>query len=109
MRQQTAVTRQVFDLRGGLDKQVMKQLTGVVEGGQWLWDGVGAGGQQHLCQHGGTDRLQISHRQPADVTQPKVGQNLSDRGTLGGAGRGYGTALNYHLQNMFHAEFHFNR
>lgn len=62
---------------------MMKQLTGVVEGGHWLCDGVGAGGQQHLCQHGRTDRLQISHRQPGDVTQPKVGQNLSDRGTLG--------------------------
>lgn len=69
-------------LARGLDKQVMKQLTGVVKGGHWLWDGEGAGGQQHLCQHGWTDRLQIFHRQLVDVTQPKVWQNLSGRGTL---------------------------
>lgn len=55
----------------------MKQLTGVAEGVRLLLDGVGAGGQQHLCQHGGTDRLQVPHRQTAEVAHPKVGQDLS--------------------------------
>lgn len=54
----------------------MKQLTGVVKRGQRLGDGVGAGGQQHLRQHSGADPLQMFHGQLADITEPKVGQNM---------------------------------
>lgn len=54
----------------------MKQLTSVVDGGQRLGDGVGAGGQQHLGQHGGADALQMFHSQLTDVTEAGVGQNL---------------------------------
>lgn len=72
---------ELFDLRGS--QQInqryagMKQLTSVVERGQRLGDGVGAGGQQHLGQHGGADLLQMFHRQLADITEPKLGQNLA--------------------------------
>lgn len=56
----------------------MKQLTRVVNRGQRFgdWDGVGAGGQQHLCQHSRADPPQMFHGQLADITEPKVGQNL---------------------------------
>lgn len=65
---------------------VMKQLTRVV-GRQHDLGGVGAGGQQHLGQHGGTDPPQVSHGQLADITEPEVGQDLLCRGTLRGAHR----------------------
>lgn len=54
----------------------MKQLTSVVEGRHGLGGGVGAGGQQHLGQHSGTDPPQMSHSQLTDITEPKVGQDL---------------------------------
>lgn len=54
----------------------MKQLTSVVK--KWLSSGgdVGAGGQQHLGQHGRTDPPQMSSSQLTDIAEPKVGQDL---------------------------------
>lgn len=60
----------------------MKQLTRVVEGGPRRGDGEGAGGQQHLGQHGRADRPQMVHSQLADITQPELGQDLTCGGTL---------------------------
>lgn len=60
----------------------MKQLTSVVERGHRRGDDVGAGGQQHLGQHGGADPLQMFHSQLTDITEPIVGQDLPCGGTL---------------------------
>lgn len=62
----------------------MKQLTSVVKRRQRFGGGEGAGGQQHLGQHSGTDPLQMFHSQLSDITEPKVGQDLIYRGTLSG-------------------------
>lgn len=61
----------------------MKQLTRVVERRQSLGGDVGTGGQQHLGQHSGADPPQMSHSQLCDISEPKVGQDLLCRGTLG--------------------------
>lgn len=54
----------------------MKQLTSVVERRHSTGGGVGAGGQQHLGQHGGADPPQMSHSQLTDIIEPKLGQDL---------------------------------
>lgn len=61
---------------------VMKQLTRVVNRERGGWWCVGAGGQQHLGQHGRTDTPQMSHSQLTHITEAKVGQNLLGRETL---------------------------
>lgn len=62
----------------------MKQLTRVVQRREGWGGGVGAGGQQHLGQHGGADPPQMFHSQLRDIGEVEVGQDLLCRGTLGG-------------------------